>query len=199
MMKIELYADLFGKLNSLCETMHLDADATAPCKMAEHLREVRRMCDWLSEEADTLSNQADEALDELYDKNFTSGIDMLSKMVTQLDELRDTVEIIHSQLANTLCALRELTAPAGWLPTCTDAQIQQCIDEGFTLTNSMSLGYQNGQYALLFEKEENGEELVKEPFVIGVGREADYEEVRAFVEQFLDMEEWEGDEMSLSD
>ena len=191
MKKNELSADLFGKLNSLCETMHLDADATAPCKMAEHLRETRRMSDWLSGEADTLSNQADEALDELYDRNFAGGIDMLSKMVTQLDELRDTVEIIHSQLANTLCALRELTAPAGWLPTCTDAQIRQYIDEGFALTNVMSLGYQNGQYALLMEKDENGEELVLKPFVIGVGRDEDYDEVRAFVEQFLDMEECE--------
>lgn len=193
--KIKVYADLFGRLQALCETMQVGVEACAPRKLAEHLNEVYRMGDMLSDGADALCDGANEALDALRYQNFIGGIDALSAMVEQMRDLKASVDTAYDELAHTLCALRALLEPAGWSPIRTDDEIRQAIDEGFELTNVMSLGYRDGQYALLFEEAEDDEALVADPFLIALGGEEDYDEIRAFVEQFMDMEDhWEEDE-----
>lgn len=188
MKRITLYADLFGKLNTLCEMMGRAADASAPGKFAEHLREVNRLSNIASDEADALAYRADEALDELRYQNFVSGIDTLAAMVDRVSALRGTLDTVEQQLADALCALRELTAPASWSPTCTDEEIVEALDRGAELTNTITLGYCNGRFALLFEGGEDGEQLLMPPFVFAHGREEDEPEVRAYLERFIELE-----------
>lgn len=189
MEKIKLFADLYSKLTALCEAMRVTEDAKAPNKMAEHLREARRMTGILANETDKMEECAEDALDQLYEKNFVDGIASLSVMVEQVQQMRESVDKIYADLAHTLCALRELTESAGWNPVCTDEEICAAIDEGFELTNVMSLGYYDGTFALLFEKGGESEDLVMPPVVIAVGDEECYDDVRYYIEQFMDMEE----------
>lgn len=188
MEKIRIYADLYGKLEALCETMGLSADAVAPGKLAEHLREVNRLSSIASDEADVLAYHANEALDELRYKDFIDGIRVLSEMVEQLDELQESVDIARRELGHTLCALRELTESAGWSPICSNEEMVRGIETGFSLTDSVSLSYKDGQYALLFEEIDD---IAAEPFVFAVGGEEHYDEVCTFLKQFLNMEEEE--------
>lgn len=188
MEKITLYADLFGKLNTLCETMGRDADATAPGKFAEHLREVNRLSNIVSDEADALAYRADEALDTLRYQNFVSGIDTLAVMVDRVSALRGTLDGLEQQLADALVALRALTAPASWSPLRTDAEMEEALDRGAELTNTITLAYRDGEYALLFEGGEDGTELLMPPFVFARGREEDEREVSAYLERFIELE-----------
>ncbi len=189
MEKITLYADLYEKLNELCEAMGVADDAKPPHKMAEHLREADRMSSILADEAQTMADHTCDALDTLYEKDFVGGIKALSAMVSQVDEMRDSLDRIRADVANALCSLRELTESAGWTPTRTGEEIQAFLDEGFELAETMSLGYHDGEFALLFENEPESGEFVLEPFVVARGNEDCYEEVRKFIEQFMDMEE----------
>jgi len=191
MEKITLYADLYEELNGLCETMGVAADAMSPHKPAEHLREVDRMSSILSDEAQTMVDHTGDALDTLYEKNFIGGIRALSAMVKQVDDMHESLDHIRTNLAHALCSLREITQSANWTPTRTGEEIEAYLDEGFELVNTMSIGYRDGEFALLFENELNSGEFLLEPFVVARGTEDCYDEVRAYVEQFMDMEDGE--------
>ena len=189
MEKFTINAEAFGKLALLCEAMGVHPEAATDGKAADHLREVIHTGRSFERTMDSLTADADEALDALYDKDVPSGIDLLAAVVEQFGEIQNYVDALREQLESTLTALREFAAPDGWAPLRSDEEMKAEIERGFALTNAMSLGHHEGQYALLFEKGAEDDTLVTDPFVIAVGRDEDCDEIRAYVESFLDMED----------
>lgn len=189
MEKFTIQAEAFGKLVLLCETMGVHPEATTDGKVADHLRDAIHTGRSFAQTMDSITVDADEALDALYDKEIPESIDLLTAVVEQFGEVQEYVDTLREHLENTLTALREFTAPDGWMPLRSDEEVEAEIEQGFALTNDMSLGHHEGQYALLFEKSAEDDTLVTEPFVIAVGRDEDDREIRAYVESFLDMED----------
>ncbi len=189
MNKLKINTILFEKLNELCDRMQVDPIAKSNYKMAEHLRQIHYISNDLTNDLNAMSDNVDDILGALYHKDFVVGIDLLSKAADQAAELQDSINTICDELANALTALRELVEPDTWKPLHTDEEMKKVLNESFDLTNSMSLGYQNGQYALLFEKSDGSEELVIPPVIVAIGGENDINEVRAYIESFMDMEE----------
>lgn len=189
MEKFTIQAEAFGKLVLLCEAMGVHPEATTDGKVADHLRDAIHTGRSFAQTMDSITVDADEALDALYDKEIPESIDLLTAVVEQFGEVQEYVDTLREHLENTLTALREFTAPDGWMPLRSDEEVEAEIEQGFALTNDMSLGHHEGQYALLFEKSAEDDTLVTEPFVIAVGRDEDDREIRAYVESFLDMED----------
>ena len=189
MEKIKINTNLFRKLNTLCENMQIPANAKADRKMAEHLRQLYHTSSYMADDLNVFADRVDDILSALYVKDFTNGISLLSDAVEQTEELQESLEAMCNELAGSLAALRQLIEPAGWKAVRTDEEVKKIIEDGFSVTNSMSLGYENGQYALLFEESETDSTMVLPPYVVAIGGEDDYKYVRAYIESFMDMDE----------
>lgn len=189
MNKIKIDKKLYNKLNDLCESLKLETESKTDSTAAECLKEVYRVGSIMTDEAQTLIDAVDDALADLYNRNFEIAIEELSTGVKEISNLRESLDMITANLSNGLNLLRDLLEPNGWTLTCTADEIQEAIDKGFSLTDSMALGYKDGEFALLFDKSEEDGTLVCPPFIIATGDQEHYEEVQKYVESFLDMEE----------
>jgi len=189
MTKIKINSGSYNKLCNLCDEMKTGKEAKAKKKVAEYLREVYNLCGYLADEYEALSEVADDAYDALLNKNFTVGIDTLSDIVAKTNELQNDIKELSDSVTGSLLALRKLVSPSSWTPIHTDDEVRQAIEEGLSKTDFMTLASQNGKFALLFEVSENDRTQTSPPFIFAYGEEDDIDEIRAYIEQFLDMEE----------
>ena len=189
MEKIIIKAETFAKLTILCEKIGLDNEFKPEEKAASYFENIIELGRIMSQGAEKLEGDADDALDFLFDKNVSGAVSSLSLALEKAGELTDYASKLQDSISNALEAIRDCTVPDAWAPLCTDEEVKAALDRGFGLTCCMSLGFKDSKYALLFEQENDENKLVCEPFIVAVGRDEDAHLVRAYIENFMDMEE----------
>ena len=191
MEKFIIRAEDFGKLYRLCEEMHPAADIIPEGKVAEYLNQFSDNATTLAEEVSEMENKVDIATGELIDREISSALDKFTDAATTLKSINDWSNALYDNLSNALAALRELVAPDGWAPVRNGDEINEALKNTEELTNSISIGYKNYCYAILFENENGGDEFVSEPFIFAVGREEDLAAVTRYFESFFDLDDKE--------
>lgn len=188
MKKIILHSGLYNKLDSLCEVMSIGKEDKTDVKVADNLRKLYNVSNYLAGEYGEFSDRTDDVLSALYDKDFVTGIEGLMDLVAKISGLRSELDELNDALKGTLISLRALTEPSSFKPLYCENDVRAAIDNGLEKTDFMSLGYNNGRYALLFEVDENDHTQLAPPFIFAEGGPSDLDEARAYIENFFDME-----------
>ena len=112
------------------------------------------------------------------------------KMTSNFEEVLDDIDNITRTCQNALAAFRDLTQCTEYELILSDEEINEIIEQNFKPDTTMSVGYRDGQFALLFcevvdEVEKEEAFLVK---VFATGDAAAYDAVEAYINKFMDCE-----------
>ena len=187
MNRLRIDTELYKRLISLPSKISGHDEAEAADNFADNIEGAERSCRNLEFILSDLQNAINSADYAVYDKEIERGVESMEQYITSLSELEEEVASLKNYLAGSIKAVAEITEPSRFVVTASSEEIERVLDETHDKYQIMSLGYNDGKYALLFGNDE--ESIEEEPFVFAVGREDEYEEVRRFVETFLDLED----------
>ena len=187
MNRLRIDTELYKRLISLPSKISGHDEAEAADNFADNIEGAERSCRNLEFILSDLQNAINSADYAVYDKEIERGVESMEQYITSLSELEEEVASLKNYLAGSIKAVAEITEPSRFVVTASSEEIERVLDETSDRYQIMSLGYNDGKYALLFGNDE--ESIEEEPFVFAVGREDEYEEVRRFVETFLDLED----------
>ena len=187
MNRLRIDTELYKRLISLPSKISGYDEAEAADNFADNIEGAERSCRNLEFILSDLQNAINSADYAVYDKEIERGVESMEQYITSLSELEEEVASLKNYLAGSIKAVAEITEPSRFVVTALSEEIERVLDETSDRYQIMSLGYNDGKYALLFGNDE--ESIEEEPFVFAVGREDEYEEVRRFVETFLDLED----------
>ena len=187
MNRLRIDTELYKRLISLPSKISGYDEAESADNFADNIEGAERSCRNLEFILSDLQNAINSADYAVYDKEIERGVESMEQYITSLSELEEEVASLKNYLAGSIKAVAEITEPSRFVVTASSEEIERVLDETSDRYQIMSLGYNDGKYALLFGNDE--ESIEEEPFVFAVGREDEYEEVRRFVETFLDLED----------
>ena len=187
MNRLRIDTELYERLISLPSKISGYDEAESADNFADNIEGAERSCRDLEFILSDLQNAINSADYAVYDKEIERGVESMEQFITSLSELEEEVASLKNYLAGSIKAVAEITEPSRFVVTASSEEIERVLDETSDRYQIMSLGYNDGKYALLFGNDE--ESIEEEPFVFAVGREDEYEEVRRCVETFLDLED----------
>jgi len=189
MSKIQMVAVLYGKLMALCNQLRVEEDACEVATTMENLQSTQTLCHYLAEDVRTLADMAGEVEGALYEQDLSAAVGALSDFVDRFRELQGDMHTLRDYVQRSAVSFHHAVEPVGFAPLCTDEEMESVIAEHFQRDSVMSLGYKDGQYALIFG---DGEQE-SEPYVFAVGSGDEDALARAYIERFIEVEE-EGEE-----
>ena len=187
MNKLRIDTQLYKRLIGLQSRISGYDEAEVAENFADNIEGAQRSCRELEFILSDLQNAINGADYAVYDKEIERGVENMEQYVKSLGELEEEISLLKGYLAGTIKTLSEITEPSRFVVTVSNEEIERVLDETYEKYQLMSLGYNDGKYALLFGNDE--ESIEEEPFVFATGREDEYEEVRKFIETFLDLED----------
>lgn len=187
---VKLTPEQIEKLMTSCQKLGVGFDFVPNEKFGEALLRLQNICDCLSYGVDELSDTVSDLDMAGYDRNFDEVVNGFEKMTNNLEEMLADIDDITKAAQNALAAFRDLTQCTEYELILSDEEINEIIEQNFKPDTTMSVGYRDGQFALLFcevvdEVEKEEAFLVK---VFATGDAAAYDAVEAYINKFMDCE-----------
>lgn len=190
MNNIKLTTSQFYQLIKLSSELPVNDAADVRETMGENIRDAIRLCKELSLELSDIENTLNNAMYALVDKRLDDVINGITKYTDLAKTIKEDTTIIENLLAGSISKFIEISEPENSLNIIVSKEeIQATIDKNFEIYPVMSVGYHDGNFALIFGEEEFS--IDTEPFIFAKGKEEDYDEAQRFIETFLDLEEIE--------
>lgn len=187
--KITVSKEQFNKLIKLQDEFTVNEPLYIQKTTAENIMAAKVLCKELSYELMKMQNLLDETETAFYDKEINTAIDLAPEYVHLAKEIKEYTLMIEDYLAGSISTLIAATEISSFVVTATSDEIQKVIDKNFKICPVMSIGFRDGNYALLFGEDEESIDI--EPFIFGKGKAEDYEYAKQFIETFLDLEKVE--------
>lgn len=154
---------------------------------AQNLISAKYLLEEMTEKIEVLKDAIDDFEDAIYDHDLEEMINKMTNYTHVVRELKNDAEIAEDYISGSITRFVEATTLSDFTVIVSEDQIREAIDRNLTDTRVMSVGYKDGEYALLFGEDEDTIDI--EPFVFAKGREECYDQARKFIESFLDLEE----------
>ena len=185
--KIIITKEQHQQLTVLQRRLPAGSAANLPQTTMENVMSAKLQLDELAEHLELLHNAIDEFEIAIYDHDTKEMVSQMAAYTRLTQALKSDAEVVGNFIAGSITRFLEATTPSSFTVIVPDAEIREAIDQHFAHCNVMSLGYQDGSFALIFGEDENS--AAQPPFVFAKGAEECYEEARHYIETFLDMEE----------
>ena len=188
MNKIKITNHQFSTLTRLQSILSAGTPDDIQENTCENIKAAVQLCKSLTLELDQLQNLLDDTLDELYENNINAAISNMSEYTKLTNEIKTDTAMMENYISGSLTKFTDVAEIAEpFILIVTKEEIKQTIDRNFEICPVMSLGFKDGDYALLFGEDENTIDI--EPFIFAKGNKEDYDAVQRFIETFLDLEE----------
>ena len=187
MCKIIISKEQYKRLTGLQNERPISKAERLQKTTAENIMSAKYLLEDMEERLQDLSYAISEFEAAIYDHELDGMINRMTEYVRLIRALEADTKEAGDYLAGSVTRFMETTALSAFTVIRSEAEIKLKIDQSFENTNVMSIGYKDGEYALLFGEDE--ETVNEEPFIFAKGGEECYDEARKFIETFLDLEE----------
>ena len=187
MNKIKLSANQYNKLIKLEAALPVSNPQQIQETAGENIRAAINLCKALALEINDLENFLNDTLYALVKKNIDFSVATMTEYTHIAKTVKEDAKAIANYLAGSISKFIEVAeTEESFTVIASREEIQSVIDKNFEIYPVMSLGYNEGSYALLFGEDDETIEI--KPFIFAKGRKEDYEQVQRFIETFLDLE-----------
>lgn len=185
--KIIITKEQHHQLTALQRRLPAGSAANLPQTTMENVMSAKLQLDELAGHLELLRNAIDEFETAVYDRDPKEMVRQMAAYTCLAQALKSDADVVGNFIAGSITRFLEVTTPSSFTVIVPDAEIRTAIDQHFAHCNVMSLGYQDGSFALIFGEDESA--AAQPPFVFAKGAEECYDEARRYIEAFLDMEE----------
>lgn len=187
MEKIILTKDQYRRLEEIQRMVSVKKIENLQATTAENLISAKYLLEEISRRIDRILAAIDEFETAVFDHDPEEMIRQITRCVQLNGEWKRDAETAEDFLAGSVARFLEATTPSDFTVIVPEEEIRRVINENFDTETLMSVGWREGWFALIFGPDE--ETIDRPPFVFAKGREACYNEARAFIETFLHQEE----------
>ena len=186
MNKLIISKQNYNKVLALQNKMPVNNAKSIGKTTAENIMSAQILFEEMAERIEALQEAIYDFETAIFDKDVDEMVAKMSKYTGLIAEIKQTANQAENYIAGSIATFAETTTPSQFTVIVSDEEIKQAIESNFSDINVMSLGYKDGEFALLFGEDE--ETIDRPPFVFAKGEEHNYSEAQKFIEQFLDME-----------
>ena len=184
MEKIKITREQREHLAALLDFMPTPEEEFLEKNTAEALYSAKCLLDEMEENIEALRDAVFDFETAIFDQNLDEMLNKLAEYVHLARRLCLNAQSTEGFIAGSLTRFIETTSD--FTVTVNEEEIKKVLDREFVFDRVMSVGYKDGEYALLFGADE--ETIDRPPFIFAKGSEDCYDEAREYIEGLLDME-----------
>lgn len=176
-------------IDDCCKKLGIKDDYKTNTTLYDSVTELGYICD-------ELQYALNRFQDTLIDLKMSVTDHDTEKLVQSLKEISD-LSFGFSQSGNDISKatkdavtnFKSVSEKVSFTLLCDDKHIQEIIDDNLCIDTTLSIGYQDGKFALIFCElpEDETESAPFTAYVIAQGEKEAYDDVQKYVERFLDL------------
>ncbi|MBQ1186712.1 MAG: hypothetical protein IIX54_03385 [Clostridia bacterium] len=187
MNKIIISKQNYNKVMALQNKMPVKNDEKVGKTTAENIMSAKILLEEMAERIEAIQEAIYDFETAIFDKDVDEMVAKMSEYTNLMAEIKQNADQAEDYIAGSITTFAQTTAPSEFTVIVPEEEIKQAIESNFDTVHVMSLGFKDGEFALLFGEDEDT--IDRPPFVFAKGEEHNYSEAQKFIEQFLDMEE----------
>lgn len=152
---------------------------------------IDRTNSYLQHDAEEFNSVLNDLNMAITDRSTDGIVDALKSICSCIEDLKDDVETLVSVTQDALISFRKAGIPPFTL-ICSDEHIKETIDQYFTYDTTFSIGFKDGEYALIFCNIVDGNEVPKYHEVVAKGDVDCFDAVKEYI---LSAAEMDGDDV----
>lgn len=187
MNKLTISKENYSKIIELQNNLTVNNIENIKLTTGENIMLAKYTLEDIAEKIQTLQEAIYDFETAIFDKDVDEMVAKMTEYTRLISELKQDVDETQDYIAGSVSGFEQTVIPSEFTVIVSEEEIKSEIESSFDESKVMSIGFNDGEFALLFGEDEESIDL--HPFIFAKGKQEDYDEARKFIEQFLDMEE----------
>lgn len=175
-------------IDDCCKKLDIKHDYEANTTLYDNVINLERICKTLQYDLDDFQDVLTDVQLSIVDHDIEKLVQGLKEMTDFISGLSQDINAINESTKDAVAKFKAISENNGFILLYDDKHIKQLIDDNFKEDTTMSVGYKDGEFALMFC--EIIDEIEQPPFSINViakGEREAYDDVQTYIERFLDL------------
>ena len=184
--KILLNDSQYRIIDDCCKKLDIKDDYESNTTLYDSVTDMEHICKDFHYNLNKLQDALMDIKLSIADHDTEKLVQALKEMSGLIPEFSQDINTIRKATTDAVASFKSASEKIGFILLYDDKHIKQLIDDNFKGDSTMSVGYKDGEFALIFC--EVIDEIEQPPFSINViakGEKDSYDDVQAYIEKFF--------------
>lgn len=184
--KILLNASQSAIIDECCKKLDITDDYESNTTLYDSVTDMEHICKDFHYNLNKLQDALMDIKLSIADHDTEKLVQALKEMSGLIPEFSQDINTISKSTADAVASFKSASEKIGFMLLYDDKYIKQLIDDNLKGDSIMSVGYKDGEFALIFC--EVIDDIEQPPFLINViakGEKDSYDDVQAYIERVL--------------